>query len=230
MERVVLVEGDAPVLVIAPHGPDDKNTDLIAERVAIESGAFAVINKGWKRSSSVDFMRDLANCNDVRHIHSDVVKEEFLEPILRFKNRIRKKYDENAFVLIIHGCSDSVRKDANDYDLDIILGHGEGLPPSYSCRGKFMKAFAYNLVNEGFGVYEGAPGGRYSGRARNNINQLFVRWYPDDYVDSIQMEIVKELRCEAEFIDLTISGIVSAVEAMNTFDDTFQEEIELEQL
>jgi hypothetical protein len=91
MERVALVEGDSPVLILAPHGPDDKNTDLIAERVAVESGSFAVINRGWNRFSSVDFMKDLANCNDVRHLHSDVVKEEFLEPILRFKNRIRKK-------------------------------------------------------------------------------------------------------------------------------------------
>ena len=130
MERVVLVEGDSPVLVIAPHGPDDKNTDLIAERVAVEAGAYAVINKGWKRSSHVDFMHDWANCNDVRHIHSDVVKEEFLEPILRFKNRIKKKYDENVFVLILHGCSDTVRTMANDYSLDVILGCGAGVPPS----------------------------------------------------------------------------------------------------
>jgi hypothetical protein len=230
MERVVLIEGESPVLVIAPHGPDDKNTDLIAERVAIESGAFAVINKGWNRSASVDYMRDLANCNDVRHIHSDVVKEEFLEPILRFKNRIRKKYDENVFILLIHGCSDAVRSEANDYSLDMILGYGAGLPPSHSCRDKFKKAFAYYLLNEGFGIYEGRPGGKYSGKARNNVNQLFVRWYPDDYVDSIQLEIVRELRCDPDLMDPTISGIVSAIEAMATFDDTFHEDIELERL
>lgn len=226
----MLVEGESPVLIVAPHGPDDKNTDLIAERVAIESGAFAVINKGWNRSSSVDFMRDLANCNDVRHIHADVVKEEFLEPILRFKNRIRKKYDENAFILIIHGCSDLVRISANDHGLDLILGCGEGIPPSPSCRDRFRKAFAYHLINEGFGVYEGLPGGKYSGRSRNNINQLFVRWYPDNYVDSVQMEIVRELRCDPDLIDPTISGIVSAIESMTTFDDTFDEDVQLEKL
>lgn len=218
------------MLVVAPHGPDDTNTDLLAERIAIESGAFAVINKGWRRSSSVDFFRDMANCNDVRHIHSDVVREEFLEPVLRLKNRIRKKYDENVFVLIIHGCSDAVRLDADDHDLDIVLGYGEGVPPSYSCREKFRKAFAYHLLNEGFGVYEGAAGGKYSGRARNNLNQLFVRWYPDDYVDSIQMEIVRELRCDPDFMDLTISNIVSAVESMTMFDDTFEEDVKLGQL
>lgn len=228
MERIILVEGDSPVLVVAPHGPDDKNTDLIAERIALESGSFAVINKGWRRSATVDFMKDMANCNDVRHIHSDVVKEEFLEPILRFKNRIRKKYDEKVFMLIVHGCSDDVRKAVNNYDLDIILGHGEGNPPSYSCSGKFMKAFAHHLLNEGFSVYEGAAGGRYAGRAKNNLNQLFNRWYPDDHVESIQMEIVREMRCDPDFIDLTISGVVSAIESMSTFDDTFKTDLILE--
>lgn len=225
-----MVEGEIPVLVVAPHGPDDKNTDLIAERVALESGAFAVINKGWNRSSSVDFARDFANCNDVRHIHSDVVKEEFLEPILRFKNRIRKKYDDSVFVLILHGCADTVRIDANDQNLDIVLGWGAGYPPSNSCPRRFKDAFAYYLINEGFGVYEGAPGGRYSGRSRNNLNQLFVRWYTDDYVSSIQMEIVRELRCDPDLIDPTITGIASAIDSMATFDDTFNGQVELDNL
>lgn len=228
MERIVLVEGDSPVLIVAPHGPDDRNTDIIAEKIAIEFGAFAVINKGWRRSSKVDFANDLANCNDVRHIHSDVVKEEFLEPILRFKSRIRKKYDEKIFVLLIHGCSDDVRKVANNHDLDIILGYGEGNPPSYSCSEKFMNAFAHHLVNEGFGVYRGAAGGKYAGKAKNNLNQLFKRWYPDDFVESIQMEIVRDIRCNPDFIDLTISGIISAVDSMSVFDDTFNTDLTLE--
>lgn len=230
MERVTVVEGDAPILILAPHGPDDKNTDLIAERVAIESGAFAVINRGWKRSSGVDYMRDLANCNDVRHIHSDVVKEEFLEPILRLKNRIRKLYDDNVFVLILHGCSDSVRDDVGDHGLDVVLGWGAGFPPSHSCSKKFKNAFAYHLMNEGFGVYEGSPGGRYAGRSRNNLNQLFVRWYPDEYVNSIQLEIVRELRCDPDLIDPTISALSMALDYVETFDDTFTDDLEINSL
>lgn len=220
MERIRLVEGEHPVLVLAPHGPDDTNTDLIAERVAVEFGAFAVINRGWRRSSSVDSARDMANCNDVRHLHSEVVREEFLEPVLRLKSRIRRKYDENVFVLVVHGCSDLVRKEAENHDLDIILGYGDGRPPSHSCDPRFKDAFVYHLKNEGFGVYEGAKGGRYAGRARNNLNQLFVRWYPDQYVDSIQMEIVRDLRCDAGLLDLTISGLVSALDSMMVLDDT----------
>lgn len=217
---MTLVEGDSPVLILAPHGPDDTNTDLIAERVALEHGSFAVINKGWRRAPHVDFSRDMANCNNVQHLHSDVVKEEFLEPVLRFKNRIRKKYDENVFILILHGCTDAVRNEAQDQDLDLIVGYGDGFSPSYSCKPRFKDAFVYHLQNEGFGVYEGSAGGKYAGRGKNNLNQLFARWYPDDYVNSIQLEIVRELRCDLDFVDLTISGIVSAIESMMIFDDT----------
>ena len=59
MERVQTIEGDYPVLLVAPHGADDANTDVIAEEVAEKFGAYAVINKGWKKSSSVDCWRDL---------------------------------------------------------------------------------------------------------------------------------------------------------------------------
>lgn len=207
------------MLILAPHGSDDTNTDLLAESVAKEFGAYAVINKGWQRSASVDPFRDLANCNDVRHLHSEVVREEFLEPVLRLKSRIRRKYDESVFVMILHGCSDNVRIQAADDDLDIIVGCGSGRPPSYSCRTKFKDAFIYHLKNEGFGVYEGAAGGRYAGRSRNNLNQLFVRWYPDDYVNSLQVEIVRQLRCDLDFIDLTISGLVNVLDSMMVFDD-----------
>jgi hypothetical protein len=220
MERVRIHEGDTPVLLIAPHGPDDKNTDYIVESVAREFGAFAVINKGWRKSKEVDFMGDLANCNDVRHLHCDVVKEEVLHPILRFTSRINSKYGEKALVLVVHGCSDTVREKVGDEYLDIIVGHGAGDPPSYSCKRRLKNAFVYHLVNEGFGVYQGKPGGKYSGKSRNNLNQLFTEWYPEYDANSLQLKIVRELRCEQEMLRLTIEGLTSAIDSLMLFDDT----------
>jgi hypothetical protein len=220
MERVKIHEGDTPVLLIAPHGPDDQNTDYIVESVARELGAFAVINKGWKKSKEVDFLGDLANCNDIRHLHCDVVKEEMLHPILRFTSRINRKYGERALVLIIHGCPDTVREKAGDEYLDIIIGNGAGHPSSYSCRRRLKNAFVYHLINEGFGVYQGKPGGKYSGRSRNNLNQLFTSWYPQYDANSLQLEIVRELRSEQEMMRLAIEGITSAVDSLMLFDDT----------
>jgi hypothetical protein len=220
MERVSLIEGDTPVLIVAPHGPDDTNTDYIAETVASEFGAYAVINRGFKRALTVDYWKDLANCNDVRHLHSDVVKEEFLDPVLKFTKKIEKKYGERPFVLILHGCSDIVRQIADDEDLDMIVGYGDGDPPSYSCTSRFKNAFVDNLKNEGFGVYEGKSGGNYAGRSKNNLNQLFNHWYQGFDVDSMQLEIVRELRCDDDFIHITINGLISAIDAQMLLDDT----------
>jgi hypothetical protein len=218
MERVLALEGETPLIIVAPHGVDDTNTDIIAEKVAEELGAFAVINKGWQRSQSVDYFKDLANCNDVRHLKHDVIKEEFLDPILRFSNKIKKKYEEKVFMLILHGCSDSVRDIVNE-DLDMIIGFGDGDPPSYSCNIKFKNAFLHYLQKERFCVYEGRSRGAYAGRSNNNLNQLFRRWYPDDDVNSIQLEITKELRSNKHLIDVTSAGLVNAIDALMLYDD-----------
>lgn len=220
MERTSVIEGSTPVLIVAPHGPDDFNTDYMAETMAKEFGAYAVINRGWKKSAEVDFWRDLANCNDIRHLHSDVVKEEFLQPILRNAAKIKRKYDDRVFMLILHGCGDQVRETTNDDNLDLIIGVGDGRPPSYSCRPRFKNAFMHHLQAEGFGVYEGGPGGFYAGKSRNNLNQLFVKWYPDKTVDSIQLEIVHELRCDEGLLDIAMEGLISAIDSIMLFDDT----------
>lgn len=220
MERTSVIQGTTPVLLVAPHGPDDENTAEITEAVARNFGAFAVINRGWQRSARVDQFQDLANCNDVRHLHQDVVREEFLNPILRCVARIKKKYEGKAFVFTIHGCKDHARESSEDDLLDIVLGCGAGNPPFYSCRTRTKHAFIKCLQNEGFGVYEGAAGGLYAGRAKNNLNQLFVRWMPDKEVESMQIEIVKELRFDGDMLELTVDGLVSALDAFMLIDDS----------
>ena len=220
MERTSFIEGDTSVLLVAPHGPDEFNTDYITETIAREFGAYAVINRGWKKSPVVDFWKDLANCNDIRHLHSDVVREEFLNPILRSVARIKKRYKDRAFILILHGCSDSVRDVANDENLDLIIGSENGNPPSNSCRSRFKNAFVHHLQAEGFGVYEGGPGGPYAGRSKNNLNQLFVKWYPDKSVNSLQMEITHELRSDEGLVQIAIEGLMSAIDSLMLFDDT----------
>lgn len=220
MERTSVIQGTTPVLLIAPHGPDDENTAEITEAVARNFGAFAVINRGWQRSSKVDQFRDLANCNDLRHLHQDVVREEFLNPILRSVARIKKRYEGKAFIFIIHGCRDHVRESSEDELLDIILGCGAGNPPFYSCRTRTKNAFIKCLQDEGFGVYEGAPGGMYAGKSKNNLNQLFVRWSPDKDIESMQIEIVKELRLDEDMLELTAEGLVAALDSFMLIDES----------
>src|SRR6266478_2553999 len=90
MERVSINEGKTPVILIAPH-IEDTNTGTIVESASNVLGGYSVINNGWKRADKYDYWTEKANCNNLHHCHEDVVKEEFLDPIIRFKNRILKK-------------------------------------------------------------------------------------------------------------------------------------------
>lgn len=220
MERVSVIKGEIPILLVAPHGNDDKNTDYLAEKIALEMDAFAVINRGWRRSKKVDYLADQANCNDVRHVHEDVVREEFLEKILGMVAKIQKNIDNRVFIFYLHGCGDEVRELTEDHNLDLILGYGEGSPSSYTCDLRIKDAFAHFLENESFGVYEGKKRGKYSGRSKNNMNQLFRVWYPNRNVHSLQIEIVKELRDDEEMLQIASDGLIASFDDLLLFDDT----------
>ena len=192
MERVITHRGSFPALVIVPHGHDDTHTGAIGEAIIEAIDAYAVINKGWERADAYDYYKDKANCNDINHIHEDVVREEFLEPILNFTNSIYNV--ETPCLFIIHGVSNSVRKEVND-NLDAIIGYGEGNTPSYSCDLQFKDALMNIMFLKGINVYQGKAGGKYSARRKNNLNQLYRSdLYYDDVINSVQIEIVRELR------------------------------------
>jgi len=220
MERVSVSNGDLPVLLVAPHGADDINTDYIVDRISSEMGLFSVINRGWKKSKKVDYYQDLANCNNIKHIHEEVIKDEFLDPILKSVAKIQKKLDERVYVFYLHGCSDNVRLEASDDNLDIIVGYGNGSPSSHSCNLKYKDAFIHFLQEQSFGVYEGKKGGNFSGRSKNNINQLFRLWHNNENVHSMQIEIVNEMRTEEELIEICCDGLISAIDDLIMFDDT----------
>lgn len=62
--RVSTITGTIPIILVAPHGPDDKNTDIIVENTAKLLGSYAVINKGFERSDVVDVSNDEADCKN----------------------------------------------------------------------------------------------------------------------------------------------------------------------
>lgn len=217
MERTIATEGNEPIIIIAPHGPNDLNTDILAEKLAEELDAFAVINKGWMKSENVDYWKDMADCNKISHIHEDVVKEEFLNPIIKFKNKIKEKFEEDVFILIIHGCGNHVKKIANNENLEMIVGSGKG--GLLSCKKKIKDAFIYYLEKEKFCVYEGEN--KYAGKSRNNLNQLFNYWYPENNINVLQLEIVKELRKDKISLKKTLKGLVNVLDLITIVDDTF---------
>jgi len=196
MERVNVFEGELNAIVVAPHGPDDPYSGEIAEVVAKELNAFAVINQGFERADSVDIFQDQANCNNVYHCHEDVVKDEFLDPILRFVGKIRhspwllNNWNDPIWIFIIHGVNFVNRK----VSPDIVVGYGAGDPPSHSCDLWRKDGLVHILESRGFDTYQGKAGGNFSGWAKTNLNQLYRKWYPDSGVQSVQLEVARDWR------------------------------------
>jgi hypothetical protein len=197
VSRVRTLEGKAPILVFAPHGfeRDDGGTDLIAERCADLVEGWAVINHGWARAEAVDSARGRADCNDVGHCHAEAPAREVLAPLLDFRARILAAHP-TLFMLVVHGMSNRHRRKTADGRLDVVVGFGAGTPASPSCDAWRKDAFAHRLARAGLSVYEGRPGGRFSGWADSNMNQLFRRHYPDPRVQSLQVEITRSLRAD----------------------------------
>jgi hypothetical protein len=217
-ERVSIIEGHRPIMVVSPHGyqEDDENTALIAESIAHAINCYAVINRGWERADNVDAINDKADCNNATHCHEDVVRDEFLDPIFRFRNRIRKQGHQQVFMFMIHGMGNKHRTLAGNSKLDVVVGYGAGSPDSYTCDLWRKNAFISLLEDVGMTIYEGKKGGQMSGWARNNMNQLFRKWYADASVQSMQLEIIHELRADKDIARLTAEYLATAMQDMST--------------
>jgi len=220
MERVSIIPGKLPILIVAPHGydGDDENTSVIAEAIADKIKAYAVINRGWERYGSVDFMLDKADCNNIEHCHEDVVKEEFLDPILRYTKRILNKHSK-AYIYYIHGMGNRHRKLAGDPHLDIVIGYGAGSPDSYTCEIWEKDMLCHLLNKKGLTTYQGKKGGPMSGWARNNMNQLFRKKYFNHQVQSMQLEIIHDLRDSKDSAIFTAEDIAESVDKILDFTD-----------
>lgn len=219
MERVSIIEpsGTAiPAIVVAPHGADDDFTIEIAESIAKEADCYAVINNCWERDENVDIFKDKANCNNNSHIIQDVVHDEFLLPILKFIGRIQKNGrtpNQEVDIFIIHGMSNEIRKKAGTHDIDIVLGTGLGKPKSLSISEKRRNLLIDYLQKANFKVFEGKEGGDYSGWSKYNLNQYFRKWAANPDIHSVQFEIIKELREDAETAKITGSYLGDAIKS-----------------
>lgn len=218
MERVKSRFGRVPLLLICPHGADDINTGILTEAAAERLNCWYVINQGWKRSDSVNFMDSRADCNAIHHIRSDVVRQEFLEPIEDCVGRILRK-NSKAFIFIVHGVGNDVRSRI-DPKLDIILGCGNGgMNPSPSCSPIIKDSLAFLMENDPksiWTVYE-SVGSQYAGRSPQNLNQLYQQTNICGQVESMQLEIVQGLRSDAKTAMKSGDRLASILEKLFKF-------------
>lgn len=214
MQRITYHFNSSPIIFIAPHGykGDDYNTDHIVAKAAEHINASFIINHGWERSDKVDFINDKADCNNFYHM-VDVVKDEFLLPYVRLCKRI-KTYHGKCLAIFIHGISQSIRKDKNYNDLDMIIGYGQGTPKSLTCTEGMKNKFVYELSKDKLNCYVGEAGGKYSGFSKSNMNQYWRKHQNDERIFSFQLEIIKDLREDKLISEMTAQYIAEA--ALNT--------------
>lgn len=199
------------MILVAPHATpgDDVNTDLLTEHMREEIGCFAVINHGWKRADNYSYDAEQADCNNVHHM-VDVVRDEFLDPIKRLKSEILKKHGV-CHIFFIHGMS-------NKQEADIVLGCGMGSPNSFSCEPWRTNLLVTLLDAQGVSMATGKSGGKYSGWASTNMNQYFRKHDYDPRVQSMQVEIVRDLREDQGITELTAEYLASAIKSYLRYD------------
>lgn len=221
LERVSLIHGKRPVLFVCPHGADDNYTQVVTEESAETIDGYAVINRGFQRADQVDVLKDKADCNRINHLYEPIVCDEFLIPMLRFKEDICQKFDY-ALIIYIHGFGTQVEREVKE-SVDLILGCGYGTKQdSLTCPLWRLQLFVHTYQKEtGQTVYIGGNS-KYAGRRANNLNQYFRKHDPDLKVESLQVEISPRLRnsvYNAQVTGVTLATVIDTVLDSDGFDE-----------
>jgi hypothetical protein len=202
------IEGRCAILLIAPHGfpRDDDNTGTLTRKVAQRLGCYAIINEVYRKPEkrkdpSSGCMREVPdrvqrriNLNRFSQVE-EYAKEEFLVPILKYTERIRRNH-VTAFVLWIHGIKDQNISgnvvDGNAGEIHVVLGIGQGgndgFTADQSSAAKLIICLRDNAIKQINGVLAKKES-NYSGSHENIMNQLFIRkHYGVPKVQSFQLE------------------------------------------
>ena len=226
-ERVSVIQGNIPMLLVAPHGSDDNNTDLLTEEITKHLGCYAIINRGFDCANYVDVENDKADCNRIDHITKDVVFDEFLKPILKINQKLTgmtmfsSLEQRRMSIFYIHGVEDSIHKIANER-VDVVLGYGIGRKKdSLTCKRwkKNLLVELWRSESHHGEVYEGKGGGKYAGRSANNLNQYFRKHKMDRNVDSMELQVPNCYRTDSE-IKNTATRIATVLERLSKWDSS----------
>lgn len=224
-ERVEVIHGKLPIILVAPHGPNDCYTGELTKSCATSLDCNAIINWGFNRADNVDVLKDKADCNRIDHIRQDVLYEEFLSPLLDLRLRTelaaKKSPNKKAYVYYLHGFGIQVEV-ANKSPVDLILGYGAAeLNPCYTCP-QWMVDMMIHVWNcqktsSHNSVYCGGPGGKYSARNINNLCQYFLRHRGDHKINCLQIEISSRFRENAN------EAMWSGIDLANAFYKIYEE-------
>jgi DNA repair photolyase len=232
-DKIQSIPGHNHILLIAPHGhdKDDENTGALTRLVAEQSGSYAIINETYRRAKSFKTASKKGKRVNLNHLAQvkKHLEKELLDPLLDFKNKIVKQYD-NALIFWIHGADDlrlegdiSDKDGVNPKDIKVLVGWGQKTGKNRHTAEQETKDILFNALNEnGLNAVLANPDKKvnfkknirsYCGWDINNLNQMFRSGeYKDVKVESFQLEFRKmDCRDNEENIKSTAESIASAI-------------------
>ena len=200
MERVSVITGKVPVIFVSPYGADRPALANLAEEAAFYSDGNAVINRGFLRGNKVDYQTETADCGRIDHcLVENVVFEEFLNPIIKLKNNLKKKH-KRVYVFLLTDLQGPM-------DMDILIGYGNGENFTVTCPVWAKELFATALRFVELKPYEANSSGLYTASDARCLNQLFRVYNYDKEVMSMHLWVNEHL---LRFTRSTASGIADA--------------------
>lgn len=197
--------GELPIILIAPHGPDDINTAEIVEMVSEDMNIYSLINWGWQKSKKYDDLNYIGDCNSIKHLSEDVLEQEFFNPYLELVEDCLTDHNE-AHIFIIHGCGNYIKKKTKE-ETEVIVGYGSGNKRSSASKKlKNMLFTSLSLANVKFAG--GHKNGNFAGRSSNNLNQYFRKHTYNPSVNSFQLEFTRDFRDNAKAASFDLSTIL----------------------
>lgn len=222
-ERVSTITGNIPVLLVCPHGHDDKNTAFITEKCTEKLGNYALINHGWKRSHTVDEINSFADCNSIKHVMNEknfVVNDEYGKEFVRISKKIEKKWG-SFLIFHIHGIGNHIKQKVTD-DIHYVVGFGKSKKkPSFSCALDYKNLFIHFVNKQSQGsaiVYQGKAGGNYSGRHKDNMNQYYRQYEYEEDIHSMQLEIIYDIRSDKILAERTGNFLCDCIDKMINYE------------
>lgn len=181
MERVSLVIGKTPIIFVCPHGGDNPALARLVEEAAFFAESNAVINRGFKRGPVVDYKTETADLNRIDHcLLENVILEEFLRPIIRIKNRLKKKNFKKIFVYVVGYLTPPAPE-----EVDLVIGYGNGENYTSTCPTWVKELHVTALRHLELKPYEAHERGTLTGSAPTSVNQLFKVYDYDKEVMSM---------------------------------------------
>lgn len=207
------IPGKTNIILVVPHGHmdgnyrDDEFTLEIAVEIQKRLNCYVVGNNVFRKprkKEKLNTEEKICNLNkltDYRETAPELYKA-FVGTIRQYKEKI-KKSGKTPYIFHLHGASGKNFNNAcrevqksGFKSVGILIGTGRGTTKyadneSLTASMSSLNSLIACLDSEGIRSYS-TNNSLYAARASHNLCQLFTKHYPDDTVESFQLEIRKE--------------------------------------